>query len=144
MAEVNLKGQSVTIDSGNDCIVITECLAELQGGRSVTVPASVTGNTIKAGHIVVKDDESGDYELLALNSDGDAYDQDSETTGSGNDAVTTYSLPAGKTAVGVVKASANKEKPLVAIMTQGQVCEAALPIAVTEIIKAALPRIEFV
>ncbi len=144
MAEVNLKGQSVTIDCGNDSIVITKCLAELQGGRSVTVPVSVTGTAIKAGHIVVQDDESGDLELLALNSDGDQYDQDSETTGSGDEAVTTYSFPAGKTAVGVVKNSVLKDKPLVAVMTQGQVCAAALPYEATDIIKAAMPRIEFV
>lgn len=144
MAEVNLKGHEVTIETGNDCVVITKCLAELQGGRSVTVPTSVKDSTIKAGHVVVKDDDSGDYELLELNSDGDEYELDSETTGTGQDAVTTYSFPAGKSAVGVVKASVLAEKPLVAIMTQGQVCEAALPIAVTAEIKAALPHIEFV
>ncbi len=143
MAEINLKGQTTQVSNSNDSIVIMKCLAEIQGGRGVKVGNSYPHNVINAGHVVVQDNTTKEYELLALNSAGTGYQMDTETTGTGQDEVTVDIFPEGKTAVGVVKATVLAEKPLVAILTQGQVNATASPFPVLDLVKAALPLVQF-
>jgi hypothetical protein len=126
MAYANLTNEARQIDDGLDSIVIIKDLADIPGGRTLDVSGMASGTTvIKAGHIIMKDDTSGEYEPLGL-------------SGTGYKSTTT-----GKTYVGVLKKSILLSRPLAAILTMGQVNATASPYAVTSTIKAALPNIQF-
>jgi len=127
MATANLNNENYVIDDGLDSIVVTKDLADLPGGRTLNVSGVDAAETvIKAGHIIVKDDASGDYEPLAV------------TNGAYTNTTT------GKTFVGVLKKTILKARPFAAILTMGQVNASASPYAVTSVIKTALPHIKFV
>lgn len=120
----NLANEPYVVSDGNDSIVIIKDLADVAGGRTLNC-AGFSG-VIKAGHIIVKDNASGDYEPLAV-AEG-AYTTNTE----------------GKTFVGVLKATISVERPFAAITTIGQVNAVASPYEVTSAIKQGLPRIEFI
>lgn len=126
MPYASITRDSITLDDGKDSIVIIKALGEIPGGRALDVSAvSEDVNVIKAGHVLVKNDTTNVISPLSV--DGTAYG----------------AKPAGTSYVGVLKVSVLKSNPQAAIVTAGQVNAAASPYPVTDEIKTALPRIEF-
>lgn len=126
MPEANLKRDMVEINDGLDCIVVVQSLSELPGGRTLDVSglaADVT--TVKSGHVLVMDTTTKAVSPLAIS--GNAY----------------AAVPSGKKVCGVLKNSVTVRDPRASIVTAGQINAAASPAPVTDAIKAALPRIEF-
>jgi hypothetical protein len=124
MAVVGLNNEGITVDTGNDSIVIVKYIEGIPGGRSLDV-TGFEPKVIQAGHIVIKDEE-GNHKPMP--------------TGEGN---TYVALPGGHTYVGVVVASVLTSKAMVGIMVRGSVNEVASPYQVTNEIKTALPLIRF-
>lgn len=126
MALANLNKEGHEVMDGMDSIVIVNCLSDIPGGRTLNVDGLDTdGGVIKSGHILVREKASG--EVKPLNVSGGQY----------------VSLPEGHEYLGVLKATVLKEDPRAAILTAGQVNAAASPYPVTDAIKTALTRIEF-
>lgn len=124
MAVVNLDNAKVTIDTGNDSVVIVEYLEGVPGGRTLDV-TGFKNPVIQAGHIVIV--ETSTKERKPMPVAGEAY----------------AALPTGHTFEGVVVASVLTEKPMVGIMVRGSVNEVASPYPVTDAMKTALPLIRF-
>lgn len=122
MTKVNLNRDSHEIISGNDDFVIVNALGDIPGGRSL----DCTGFTgvIKAGHVIIVSG-TGVYKPMPVN--GSSYD----------------SLPASHGYVGVLKATVSVKDARAAIVTIGQVNEAACPYPITDGIKAGLPLIQW-
>ena len=128
MAEAVLSRESEVIGFGTDSKVIIRDLGDIPGGKTLDMTGyNGEGDNLKAGHIIVKTN-AGEYKPLGLNSGKSAY----VTVGSTD------------TVVGVLKATIRKNEPMAAILTMGQVQEAALPFTVTTAIKTALPNIQFI
>jgi len=119
----NLNREGLQIDNGNDSIVIVNALGDIPGGRTLDMTGFANG--IKGGHIIIE--VSGVYKPMPVNSGGTAYG----------------SLPTGGNYVGVCRYSVSAADPRAAIVTVGQVNQAAMPFAPTSAMKTALPRIEF-
>ena len=129
MAVANLVNDSVTLDTGNDSIVIVDNFQSIRGGRTLDV-TGYTPTTIKAGHVIIKETSSGEYKPMPLNGTKDAY----------------ASLPAGHTYAGILIASILTAKPFAGILVRGTVNPAAAPFDMTSIlsaVKTALPLIDF-
>ncbi len=122
MATSNLNRDYHEIQSGNDSIVIIKALGDIPGGRTLNVEG-FTPSVIKAGHVIIAKGE--DYKPMPVS--GAAYG----------------TLPSGYTAVGVSKTTILTKDPRAAIVTIGQVNEAASPYPVTSAIKTALKNIQF-
>lgn len=145
--------------TGNDNIVIRKYIDGIEGGRDLDMTAykATTGSTILgAGHVIIKTTSNGvtTYKPMPVV-------QKTETTGSGNDAVTTNvtdadgnpvyeydSLPANHSYAGILVASIDAATNGAAIMTRGKVNKSddVMPYSITSILtalKAALPLIEF-
>lgn len=122
----SLNRDSYLIDDGNDSKVIIRNLAAIPGGVTLDM-SNWSGDYLRAGHII-KRDANGVYSPLGV-------------TGSSND--TYASLEAGEEFAGVLITSILKSKPFAPVMVIGAVNAAASPYAVTDTIKAGLPRIEF-
>lgn len=122
MPESNLTKDVTQITGGNDDIVIVNALGDIPGGRTL----DVTGFTgvIKAGHIIIKSN-TGVHKPMPVS--GTSYD----------------SLPANHSYVGVLKATIPVSDPRAAIVTMGQINQAACPYEVTSDMKTALKHIEF-
>lgn len=129
MKTIDLVNSKDTVQFGQDNVVIQKYISGIKGGR-VLDTTGYTAETVKAGHVIIKL-ASGDYAPMPLKADGTGYD----------------TLPADAAYVGVLKGSILTKKPAAAIMTWGEVCEPALPYAITDI-KAAFtaqcPHIGFV
>lgn len=126
MPTASLNRETIEIDDGLDCIVVVQALSDIPGGRTLDVsglPADVT--VIRSGHILVEDNETKALSPLGISDS--AY----------------VSLPVGKKYYGVLRKSVSKARPFAAIITAGQINAAASPAPVTDEIKAALSRIEF-
>lgn len=121
MATSNLNREAHEIHSGNDSIVIVKALGDIPGGRTLNVEG-FDGTVVKAGHVVIA--KGNDYKPMPVN--GEAYGD----------------LPEGYNYVGVVKATITTKDPRSAIVTLGQVNEAASPYPVTSAMKNAL-KIQF-
>jgi hypothetical protein len=127
MATGNLNNEKTLVDDGLDSIVIVKDLADLLGGCTLNVEDVDDDTTvIKSGHIIVKDDESGDYEPLGVSDDAYVTDTD------------------GKTFVGVLKKTVMVSKPFAAVLAMGQVNKEAVPYEITSAIISALPHIQFI
>jgi len=127
MATANLSNEAYELSDGLDSIVIIKDLGDIPGGRTLDVTnVAADVNVIKAGHIIMQDDTSKEYEPLAVSTG--AYVAD--TT--------------GKTYVGVLKHTVLKTKAFAPILTMGQVNAAASPYEVTAAIKTALTNIQFI
>ena len=130
MAQSTLGRKSTEIIDSYDGIVIVNALGDLPGGRTLDVSGLDEGTTvIKAGHVIVKNDSTGEF--LPLKVTSGAY----------------VTLPESHSYVGVLKYSVSVNDPRAAIITMGQVNGAAAATAVgapvTSEIKAALPNIQF-
>lgn len=126
MPTASLNRETIEISDGLDGIVVVQALSQIPGGRTLDVsglPADVT--VIRSGHVLVEDKETKAISPLGITNG--AY----------------VSLPEGKKYRGVLKASVPKRAPFAAIITAGQINAAASPAPVTDEIKAALSRIEF-
>jgi hypothetical protein len=119
----NLARESQQISNANDSIVIVNALGDIPGGRTL----DMTGFTapVRAGHVIIE--VSGVYKPMPVNSGGTAYG----------------TLPSGGNYVGVLRYSVDSTDPRAAIVTIGQVNQAACQYAPTSAMKTALPRIEW-
>ncbi len=115
--------------TGNDNIVIKKHIDGYEGGRTLDLtdyPLTV----IKAGHVVIVEDETGTFKPMPLTSTKDAYD----------------ALPSGHSYAGIVVATKPITEPFVGILTNGTVNPAAAPFkydAILAALKTACPQIEF-
>lgn len=127
MATANLIKESYEVNDGQDSIVIVNCLGDIPGGRALDVsnlPDTMT--VIKAGHLIIVSNTNV-YKAMPLNGGGTAY----------------ASLPSNHSYVGVLKASISVKDPRAAIMTVGQVNQAACPFTVPDGAKSALTHIQW-
>ncbi len=126
MPTANLNREKIEVNDGLDSIVVVQSLSEIPGGRTLDVSGlgeDVT--TVKSGHILVIDTKTKHVSPLAI------------TDGS-------YAAVAeGKKVYGVNKYTVPKRDPRASIITAGQINVAASPAPVTDEIKAALPRIDW-
>jgi len=122
VASLNNQGQS--FDTGNDTIVVPRVFETVIGGKTLDT-AGFTPEVIPAGHVVIKEDATGNHKPMPVN--GDAY----------------ASMPANHTVVGVVISTVDTKKPFVGICIRGSVNEEASPYPLTTAIKNALPLINF-
>lgn len=127
--EAVLNRQGISLADGKDGIVMVRVLGDIPGGRAIDT-SGVNDNVVCAGHVVVK---QADGTFAALAVTGNAY-----KGGSYN------AVPEGCTVCGLVRATIRKDDARAAIVTMGQVKEAALPFALTEQIKGYLQNIDWV
>lgn len=123
----NLNNEVQQITDGNDSIVIVDNFQSIRGGRSLNV-TGFTPEVIKAGHVIIKEDATGDLKPMPV--DGAAYDE----------------LPADHSYAGILIASILTKKPFAGILVRGTVNLTAGPYTATAIkaaLKAALPLIDF-
>lgn len=106
-------------DNGMDSVVIRRYTGGIPGGRTLDM-TDFQDEVIRAGHIVIKDTETGDFKPMPV--EGKAY----------------KSLPSKHEYVGVVVASQPKDKPFVAIMNAGEVNDVAMTYPLTEDIRSAI------
>lgn len=127
MPQANLNREQYEINDGLDSIVVVNCLGDIPGGRTLDVTGVASGTTvIKAGHIIIASNK-GVMKPMPLNGGGTAYG----------------SLPSNHSYVGVLKASVSVKDPRAAILTMGQVNQAACPFPVTSDMKTALKNIQW-
>ena len=127
MPQADLIRESIEVEDGLESIVIVNALGDIPGGRTLDVTDVAAGTTvIKAGHIIIASNK-GVMKPMPLNAGGTAYG----------------SLPANHTYVGVLKATVTVKDPRAAIVTMGQVNQAACPFTVTDAMKTALKNIQF-
>lgn len=127
MPYADLIREQQEIQDGLESIVIVNCLGDIPGGRTLDVSGVANGTTvIKSGHILIASDK-GVVKPMPLNSGGNAYG----------------SLPASHSYLGVLKATVSVKDPRAAILTMGQVNQAACPFPVTNAMKTALPNIQW-
>lgn len=128
MAVANLVNKPHEIMTGNDNVVIVDVFQSVRGGRTLDV-TGYTPDIIKAGHIIIKDN-NGEYKPMPLNESGDAY----------------AALPENNTYAGVLIASIPTVRPFAGILVRGTVNPTAAPYDMTSIlsaVKTALPLIDF-
>lgn len=127
MPTANLIREQHLIDDGLESIVIVNCLGDIPGGRTLDVSDVASDVTvIKSGHILIADSK-GKVKPMPVNSGKTAYG----------------SLPSGYSFLGVLKATVSVKDPRAAILTMGQVNQAASPYPVTAAMKTALPNIQW-
>ena len=122
---VSLNHEGAVYSDGKDAIVVTRMVADLPGGASLDV-TGFTAPYIRKGHIIIKETETGKYKPLGVTEEG-AY----------------VTLPEKHEYFGVAGDTVLTARPLVGIITAGQINAAASPYPVTSAIAEGLPRIEF-
>lgn len=100
MAQVNLTETS-EVDINADGVVIQTMLEDLPGGRTLDT-SDITGNYLKAGHVVIREKTTGEYAALGISNDDYV-------------AIGNYDY------VGIVYISTPKDAPLASIMVRGTV-----------------------
>ena len=115
MATQDLMQHGETVDTSKDNVVIDKNLETLRGGRTLDVEG-FADDTIQAGHVVVKEDATGDYKPLPVNG----------------------TVPVDHTPVGILTVSILKSKPEAAIMLRGTVNEVHLKYPISSAVKTAL------
>lgn len=127
MPQANLIRENHEIEDGLESIVIVNCLGDIPGGRTLDVSGVAAGTTvIKSGHILIASNK-GVVKPMPLNEAGTEYG----------------SLPSNHSYLGVLKATVTVKDPRAAILTMGQVNQAACPYPVTSAMKSALPNIQW-
>ena len=129
MNTANLNGESHVISDGMDSSVLRHQGAGIQGGRTLDTEGFAP-EVVKAGHVVIRDTETGAYKPMPVNADGKTY----------------AALPANHEYVGVVVASQPANCAMCAIMYDGEVNDLASPYPVDGIkaaMKTALPKLVF-
>lgn len=115
------------IGTGLDCVVIRECFADIQGGRTLDCSA-FTDTVVKAGHFIAV--KEGVYFPAPYDKNG--YTALNKAVAEGE----TASEPQAKYA-GVLRASILASEPGASIMTRGVVNDVAMPVKASEEILAA-------
>ncbi len=127
MPQANLIKEDYLIEDGLESIVIVNALGDIPGGRTLDVTGLPDSTkVIKAGHIIIADSK-GTAKPMPVNAGGTAYG----------------SLPANHSYLGVLKATISVKDPRAAIVTMGQINQAACPYPVTSAMKSALPNIQW-
>lgn len=121
----SLNNQKHGFDTGNDTIVVPRVFETVIGGRTLDT-TGFTPEVIPAGHVVIKEDATGNHKPMPVN--GAVY----------------ASLPANHSVVGVVISTVQTAKPFVGICVRGSVNEVASSYPPTTAIKTALPLIRFI
>lgn len=119
----DLTTKKMTVSDGNSSIVIVRLLGDIPGG--VTLDTSLTPglSVIKAGHVVLVKD--GKY--FAAPVTGNAY-----------------AAFGDKSPIGVINADVLATGSLASVLTIGQVRASAAPYPYTDVVKKALPQIQFI
>ena len=129
VASLNLEPKQI---DGFDSIIIVKDLSDIPGGVTLDV-TGITANTISAGHVLIHNTVTDVVKPLAIG-------------GSNND--TYASLDTNEEYYGILKASVLKTQPFAAVLRAGTVNAAAaakaVGAAITDTIKAGLPRIDFI
>ncbi len=89
MAVVNLSDTPKEIITGNDSIVIVDNFQSIRGGRSLDV-SDFNEDVIRAGHIIIKDTNSGDFKPMPITGSGGIEQLGTVTPGSGYTTDGTY------------------------------------------------------
>ena len=119
MATVNLSNKE-SIDTTKDNVVIANFLEGIPGGRTLNVEG-FADKEISAGHVIIKDDSSGDYKPLPVSG----------------------TKPAAHSYAGILVASLSVENAQAAIMVRGTVNEAYCKYAIPSEVKTDLKLILF-
>lgn len=127
MPQASLNLKTFSFDNAKDSIVIVNALGDLPGGRTLDVSA-YTGDVIYAGHVIGKKTVDGAEVYFPLKVSSGSFAE----------------LGSGESAVGILKASIAKEMPIAAIVTVGQINEAAMPAKLSATLKSALSHIQFI
>lgn len=106
MAIADLVNEGWEMDTSWDDIVIVKHIEGIPGGRTLNVE-DVTEEVIKAGHIIIEDDNT--KELKPLKIDGENYE----------------SLPAEHSYQGILYKTILTKRPLAPVMVRGTVNEKA-------------------
>lgn len=128
MALTELTNQRTNVDFGNDAVVCPQFIAGIAGGRSLDV-TGFDDSVVKAGHVIIKDTQKGDYKPMPISS--------------GNYGT----LPENHEYVGILYKSIPTDTPMASIMTHGLVNSVAAPYKMDTILEAfqkAVPFIDFV
>lgn len=88
MAIANLNNTPEEVLTGKDNIVIVDNFQSIRGGRTLDVE-DFTPDVINAGHVIIKDESTGEYKPMPLVSDG-AIDGLGAITGGSNYVDATY------------------------------------------------------
>lgn len=118
MTRVNLDGEVEVLRGGLDSVVIRKYIAGIAGGRTLD-----TGDyplpTIRAGHVIIRSKETGDYKpmpVVTTNGKADGYKYDK--------------LPADCEYAGVLVSSVPTKDARAAIMYAGEVNDKATPFSI--------------
>ncbi|WP_231489907.1 hypothetical protein [Pedobacter sp. Leaf170] len=125
----NLNNTGTSVINANDSIVIVDNFQSIRGGSTLDV-TNFGPDTIKAGHVIIKETSTGNYKPMPLATNDTVYD----------------TLPVGHTYAGILIASILKAKPFAGILVRGTVNHLATPFSMTAIlsaVKTALPLIDF-
>lgn len=89
MATANLNSEATKIITGNDSIVIVDNFQSIRGGRTLDV-TGFTPEVIRAGHLIIQDDDSGEYKPMPVKGSGAILSLGTVTAGSGYTTDGTY------------------------------------------------------
>ena len=128
---VNLNEERTELHMGSGSVVIRKYVDGIKGGRTLDCD-NVSLDTLKAGHVIIRDTVNDTYKPMPLNAAGNSYG----------------TLPEGHKYVGLSTTSIEwaKEGSLVGIITEGEVNDAALPYdfsTIADAFKAAVPTLRF-
>ena len=129
MAVANLVNAVEDVVTGNDNIVIVDVLQSIRGGRTLDV-TGFAPDVIKAGHVIIKETDTGEYKPMPLNAGGTAY----------------AALPADHVYAGILINTVLTKRPMAGILVRGTVNSKAAPYPMSTIqaaVKTALPLIDF-
>jgi len=124
---LNLDGKEI---SGFDSIIVVKDLTDIPGGVTLDV-TGVTADIIPGGTVLKVTTATGEVAPLGQSTPG-TYD----------------SLSAGEAYYGILKYSVSKSQPFAAVLRAGTInagaAAKAVGAAITDTIKAGLPRIDFI
>lgn len=69
MAIADLNNAAVTLDDGNDSIVIVDNFQSIRGGRTLEV-SGFTPDVIRAGHVIIHETATDDYKPMPVDGSG--------------------------------------------------------------------------
>lgn len=104
MAIIPLNSDGASVDTGLDNVVIVDNFKSKRGGASLDT-TDFPNPWIRAGHVIIKEDATGELKPMPTNGAGNAY----------------AALPGGHTYYGILIASVRTDKPFAGIMFSGTV-----------------------
>lgn len=123
---INLNDEGRKLDSSLDTITIVKCLELIPGGKVLDV-TGYKPETIKAGHIIIFNNQEGTYKPMPVAENGKEY----------------ADLPENCKPVGVLYRSVLTANPLVSVMVRGTVNQVTMPYSMKERFDEYLPLIRF-